>query len=198
MLCLPTAYFGTIHYYRQLVGCRELHIEMHEHFIKQSIRSTTSILSANGVQKLSVPVQHKGEKKPISELKISYAEPWQRVHWQAIKSAYGNSPYFNHYAHRMEDIYQKKFEYLPELNEYIRGIIFSVLKINLKVSPTHQYQEQALWPDYRSKQAEQNISLRLQPYTQTFAGRFAFVPNPSILDLLFNLGPEGLRYLKQA
>ena len=191
MLVLPTAYFGDVYYYFQITNAERICIETQEHFIKQSIRSTTNILTANGVQKLTVPVLNKSEKKPIKELRISYREPWQRVHWQAIKSAYGNAPYFVHYEPYIMALYEKKYEFLFDLNEEIRKVLFKLLKLNTEISYSEEYNSELIPYLYRSKKSEKP-EVNFRSYTQVFSDRFPFQNNLSILDLLFNCGPKGL------
>ena len=106
---LPTAYLAPVKYYAILLQAKNCSIEHHEHFIKQSIRNRCEIYGANGELRLTIPKERKGSSKTIiSEIKISYKDDWQKLHWNAIKSAYNSSPFFEYYSNELVVFIKKK------------------------------------------------------------------------------------------
>src|SRR5579872_5731971 len=129
MLLLSTAYLPPIQYFQKIVSAEVVCIEKYEHYIKQTYRNRCYILSANGVQCLSIPLIQTHEKIIITSVKISYAENWQKRHWRSITSAYGNSPFFIYYADELKVFYEKKFDLLFEYNLELLQVLLRLLKI---------------------------------------------------------------------
>lgn len=190
--CLPpTGYVKTIIRYGGVV------IDEYEHFTKQTIRNHYTILSANGVLRLSVPVIHRAPKMPVHEVMISYAEPWQRMHLNAIQSAYGRAPFFQHYFPELERIIMQSPVRLTELNRQLLEWIFTSIKASPEISFTKLYRKQE--NDLRhASDKHSDYFLKVSAgvnYAQVFADRFPFIKNLSILDLLFNGGNGAGRIL---
>ena len=205
---LSTAYLGPVQYYTKLSYFSNVLLEQHENFNKQTYRNRCTILGANGLQPLVIPVT-KGRrmKAPIREMKISYEENWQRVHWKAIVSAYNNSPYFEYYEFDLHPFFhQKKHEFLFDFNLKLQEVICELLEIEPSVSFTEEYIVPGTTniPDYRSaihpkqQAAIPDPHFKAQKYTQVFSEKFDFVPNLSILDLLFNEGPNAANVLENS
>ena len=190
---LPTAYFGPISYYAILLQYPNCNIELHEHFIKQSIRNRCDIYGANGKLRLTIPKQRKGSDKTIiKEIHISYKQNWQKEHWNAIVSAYNSSPYFEYYKDELQPLFEEKEEYLTSFNNKLQIVILSILQEGKKVNTTTEYLHQGNFSDLRNY----NWKIEKQEkYDQVFMEKQGFIPNLSILDLLFNLGPECADYL---
>lgn len=199
MTIFPTAYFPSIALMAAIVHEKELLIEAKESFPKQTHRNRAVILTANGAMTLSVPVSRpNGNHTCTCDIGISYAEPWNIIHWRAITSAYNSSPFFLFYKDGIEKILLKRYEKLCQLNETLLLYIFRQLKIEIPI----RYSEQYINPteareDYRDKYNYKHPDRLpfLPPYTQVFSDRMAFNGNVCILDTLFNLGPETLDYL---
>jgi hypothetical protein len=190
---LPTAYFGPISYYAILLQYPNCNIELHEHFIKQSIRNRCDIYGANGKLRLTIPKQRKGSDKTIiKEIHISYKQNWQKEHWNAIVSAYNSSPYFEYYKDELQPLFEEKEEYLTTFNNKLQIVLLSILQEGEKIKTTTEYLHQGDFSDLRNY----NWKIEKQEkYDQVFMEKQGFIPNLSILDLLFNLGPESADYL---
>jgi len=197
-ILLSTAYFAPVRYFSKLAAYPEIYIEQHENFVKQTYRNRTVILGANGPISLIVPVEKgRSQKVKIKDLRIAYDEEWQRNHWRTIFSAYNSSPFFEYYADDIESFFRKKHEFLFDFNRKITETILETLEIPVSLTLTDDFE---LLPENCLNSREQ-ISPKThliepdphfiaQPYTQVFAEKFGFVPDLSILDLLFNEGPS--------
>lgn len=177
-------------------------MESCEHYQKQSFRTRCAILTANGREVLSLPVVHRHDKEPIRETRIDYSTPWQRTLWRAIESAYGGSPFFLYYRDAIQPFFEKRFELLFDYNFLIIKALINALRLPATVSTTEDFLPMAD-NDLRQlihprRQSDAGYPLRLtEPYYQVFAHKFGFVPNVSVIDLLFNLGPEAGPYLQR-
>lgn len=196
-MLLSTAYLPPISYFRKIAAADVFYIEKHEHFEKQTYRNRCEIYGANGVQVLSVPLVNTHEKTIISQKKIAYKQKWQHQHWRSIESAYRNSPYFIYYADELYPFYASQFEFLFEYNTALLQTLLKMLKMSAKIHFTDHFEKNAA-TDYRNMLSEKNsaTSNHFTPYTQVFSDKHGFQANLSIIDLLFNLGPDSLDYLK--
>ncbi|HAX92483.1 MAG TPA: hypothetical protein DCY25_00805 [Bacteroidales bacterium] len=196
-LLLSTAYFPPACYFRLIRDAAIVFIEREENYLKQTYRNRCMILASNGVLILSVPVT-KGDrlKAPVKDIQIDYSKRWQQVHTGAFTSAYGRSPYFLYYSENIFSILQKKHRFLIDLNQELLQECLTLLNINKCINYTSSFEPATLKPgDYRyciSPKREQVFSSK--PYIQVF-GEAGFVPGLSILDLIFNLGPEAALFL---
>ncbi len=199
-IILSTAYLPPIEYVALLLQ-NNVQLERQEHFQKQSFRNRAHILSGNGVQALTVPVVNGNKEFPIEEACIDYSTSWQRDHWRSIVSAYNNSPYFLYYEDAIRPFYEQRHTHLTTFNEALLKTILQLLRIDCHWQYTIDY-ERAPEPDYRKlihpkRQAEAMYPLRItDSYAQVFEDRFPFTPNLSIIDLLFNEGPQTVSYLQ--
>lgn len=198
---LPLAYFPDIFYMSQVVGAKSILLETNEFFEKKTIRNRCDIAGANGKQKLSVPVKNINSKKIISEVEISYADSWQHKHFKAIESAYGLSPFYEFYIDDFLFVFENKFEKIADLNIAILNKIIEILEVDVLVDFTKTYisaYKQTEYHDFRfwySKANKDDGGVAYPVYTQVFTDKNGFLSNLSILDLLFNLGPETEEYL---
>ena len=181
-----------------------VYIEACENFQKQSYRNRCRFYGAEGVQTLSFPIVHEGgtHKIPISQIRIDYKIPWVQQHERAIVSAYGMSAYFDYYKDELFAILESGYERLFDLN--LALISFFVDKTGLKVDIrlTEEYEREPDMADLREsihpKRPNSILSeLDLEkPYFQVFAPKYGFMSDLSIMDLLFNEGPDSIIYLK--
>lgn len=190
---LPTAYLGPISYYAILLQYQNCNIEVHEHFIKQSIRNRCDIYGANGKLQLTIPKQRKGSNKTIiKDIQISYKQNWQKQHWNAIISSYNSSPYFEYYKDEFLPSFEKKEILLIDFNHKLQTVILNILEKEEEIKTTTTYLHQGDFTDLRCH--KWNLKQK-EKYNQVFMEKHGFIANLSILDLLFNLGPESADYL---
>jgi len=191
---LPTAYLGPISYYAILLQRPNCSIELHENFVKQSIRNRCNIYGANGELQLTIPKQRKGSDKTIiKEIQISYKQNWQKEHWNAIVFSYNSSPYFEYYKDEFLPFFKKEEMLLINFNNKLQAVTLRLLQEEKDVKTTTEYLHQGNFLDLR----DHKLNLRKQErYDQVFMEKHGFIANLSILDLLFNLGPESGNYLR--
>ncbi len=195
---LTTGYLPPAWYFRKALMAGAIRIEGCEHFVKQTIRSRCSILSANGTLTLSVPVRHTGRNRlPIRDLRIAGNQPWRHRHWQAICSAYNRSPFFFHYRDGLHGVLFSDSRFLVDLNDALLEWTLSCLGADVNVDRTQSYEATGLQEDFRDLSDTAAADQALPAYDQVFSARYGFVPGLSIIDLLFNKGDESLSFLKQ-
>ena len=219
---LQTTYFGPIQWYQKLYRYDHCMIEQYDSFQKQTYRNRCVIATANGVQALTVPVEHetlniKHETLKIKDIRISDHNQWRRVHWNALQSAYSESPFFEYYVDDLHPFFEQKYEYLLDFNEAIRQKVCELIDIHPHVVHSsqfivHNYEPQPaqnnyelctmnheLIADFRdvinAKHPQPDAEFTPKEYWQVFQHKHGFLPNLSILDLLFNMGPESIFYL---
>jgi hypothetical protein len=198
-LLVSTSYFPPVTYIAGCIRTDEVILEAHENYTKQTCRNHCSIYGPNGLQVLSVPVNKvNGNHTLITDIRISYSEPWQQMHRRSMESAYRNSPFFLYYQDYFMPFYEKKVPFLFDLNLQILETVFRILRIERKISQTLSYER---FPSDVTDQRELLVSKHhrgvMVPYTQVFGSRSGFLPDLSIIDLLFNLGPDSLEYLQK-
>ena len=202
---LQTTYFGPIQWYQKLYRYDHCLIEQYDTYQKQTYRNRCIIATANGLQALTVPVEHetlnmKHETLKVKDLRISDHNNWRRIHWNALQSAYSESPFFDYYADDIHPFFEKKYEFLIDFNEAIRQKVCELLDIHPDVSYTSDFRHQTSdITDFRevihTKHPQPDKDFAPQRYWQVFEGKHGFQANLSILDLLFNMGPESIFYL---
>jgi hypothetical protein len=204
-ILLSTAYFAPVHFYSRVIAHPQVYIEQFEHFNKQTYRNRAIILGGNGPIALVVPVvKGRGPKILIKDLKVSYEMNWQRNQWQTIVSAYNSSPYFEFYKDDIQPFFEKKTEYLLDLNQNINETICELLEIENSTILTTDFEKVPKeFLNFRETISPKNKTLpdpNFQPaeYTQVFSDKFGFTPNLSILDLLFNEGPNSYTILEES
>lgn len=199
-ILIESQYLPPIAYFSLLTQCDEVFIEVNENFEKQSYRNRFEIVGANKVQSLSIPVHHGGKKVPIKQLTIDYKQKWSNNHWRAIQSAYGKAPFFDFYADYIEDQIKADYITLYDLNSRLLTICLKLLKLKVKLGELPEYSKEPPEGiiDFRSqihpkKSLDSLAWFQPKVYHQIFGKDF--VPNMSILDLLFCMGPDALEVL---
>ena len=204
-LLLAAAYLGSVDFYARLYGCNKVCIEQWDHYVKQTYRNRCRILAAGGVvQTLTVPVvKPEYEKMPYKDIRISDHGNWRHLHWQALVSAYRNSPYFEYYEEDFLPFYTRKYEFLLDFNLSLQEMICKLIGIETDVELTSHYIDTAeakFYRDYReiADPGRKDCTIKVGPYYQVFPTSGGFQPDLSIVDLLFNMGPESLIVLRDA
>ena len=194
---LTIAYFPPIEYFAILARYSSLYIEACENYQKQSYRNRCHIYAENGLQALNFPVVHRDGSfcLPIREIEVDYSTPWVAKTERCIETAYRSSPFFDYYRDALFAILDDEPRTLWELD--MRIIRFFLQKIGLA---TELVPTTAFAPDHMDIHPKRpNGILREmgleRPYYQVFEGRNGFIPNLSIMDLLFNEGPSSIDYL---
>ena len=195
---LQTTYFGPIQWYQKLCSFDRCLVEQHDSYQKQTYRNRCIIATANGQQALTVPVEHTDEKTLVKDLRISDHNQWRRIHWNALQSAYSESPFFDYYADDIRPFFEKKYIFLVEFNEEILQTICQLIDIHPEVEYSKEYVQEHP-NDYRNvinaKHPQPDPDFKSKEYWQVFSRKHGFQPNLSILDLLFCMGPESIFYL---
>ena len=197
---LSTTYFGPVQWFQKLHRAEHVMIEQWESFQKQTYRNRCLIATTNGVQALTVPVEKSAAC--IKEIRISDHGNWRHLHWNALQSAYGESPFFEYYQDDIRPFYEKRWTFLFDFNEAIRQKMCELIDIAPSVTFTTAYitDPQALVVnDYRTvinpKHPAKDDDFETKAYYQVYQMKHGFQENLSILDLLFNMGPESIFYL---
>jgi len=200
-ILLSTSYFGPISYYSKFLLPLDIWIEKHEHFIKQSYRNRSVIYGANGPVSLTIPVK-KGSfhKIKIAELEIDYSKDWQINHWRAIESSYNSAPFFQFYSDDIKKFFETDTKLLFEHNLNIIQSILKLIHLPADILFTDKYQVYTTHSkdyrmDLRPKNPPEDTLFKPIRYFQVFDNIHGFMPDLSILDLIFNAGPETLDIL---
>lgn len=194
-------YLAAVPLYARLYASETIVIDDVSPFVKQTFRNRAVIATENGMQSLTIPVVHDGGKVAMRDVRISEHGNWRHQHWNAIVSAYRKSPFFDYYADDFAHFYEERDGFLMDFNVRLHGVVSELLGLERKVE---FFSDEALdknaADDLRRiaepKALETVEGVVLQPYYQVFAQRNGFIPSLSIVDLLFNMGPEGLLVLR--
>ena len=211
-ILLETQFFPPISYMSALIKHPSVILEKNEHFQKGSYRNRCHITTAQGVQILSVPLKKgKNKQQIITDVQISNDIDWQRPLWRTLQTAYGNAPFWEHYAPLFEPFFTKQYSFLFEYNLDILKMVLKILKcqtsISLsftetynavyKVTPTRDEAGGIKGVDSRNHFTPKNETNNPKRYAQVFEDRNGFIPHLSILDLIFCSGNQSLDILKQ-
>ncbi len=193
-LLIDLHYLPCLDYVSGIVQFGEVRLEAHEHYQKQSYRNRCYVLTANKVDALTVPVQQGTHHQPIRDLRIDAGQTWQMHHWRCLQAAYGKAPFFDYYAPDFELVYRKGWSFLFDLNYELLTICLKLMRLSPNVDLTEWYNKDAPVGLFDARSTV-NLRNRLQPYVfhqpVSYSQNFGqnFVPNLSILDLLFCQGP---------
>jgi hypothetical protein len=200
MIVLPLTYFGNIAYFKYLLSGKQIWIDNREPYLKQTYRNRTLILGSNGPIELTIPVKStKGKLLAIDKIEISYAEKWQIKHWRSIESSYNSSPFFEEYRDEIKSLILNNQQYLADYTLNILIRMLDLLNIDESINFVSQQALPKNYKDYRTyfKPTKSPLFENVKSYPQVFNYKFDFVPNLSVLDLLFNEGPYAKAYLKR-
>ena len=197
---LPCCYLAPISHYSAYYRAEEVRLEVCDHFVKQTLRNRCYIDSPNGALALTIPVVKTEGKTLMRDIRISDHGNWRHQHWVALESSYRQSPFFEYYADDFAPFYEKKWEFLADFNEELMMLVTSLLDISKPIIRTQAPSPLPLWGSALKWQGRGNEALPQRgsgegAYYQVFASRHGFLPDLSIVDLLFNEGPEGVLWL---
>src|SRR5574344_1474574 len=182
---LSSAYFGPIQYYSKLFRYDISYVERYDNYLKQTYRNRCIIATTNGVQALTVPIEgFEGSKCLMRDIRISDHGNWRHLHLNALESAYSESPYYEYYIDDLLPFFAK---------------ICGFIDIHPHIIPTSDFIKSDEMDDFRDairpKHPLPDAEFSAKPYYQVYKQKYGFTPNLSILDLLFNMGPESIFFL---
>ena len=183
-------------------------MEQWESFQKQTYRNRCLIATTQGIQALTIPVDRPSTVNYIKDIRVSDHGNWRHLHWNALQSAYGESPFFDYYQDDIRPFFEQRWDFLLDFNEAIRVKMCELIDIQPKVSLTDSWSDIShsslhtlhssiidLREAIRPKHPGADPDFEAKPYYQVYRQKHGFLPNLSILDLLFNMGPESIFYL---
>ena len=201
---LSSAYLAPVEYYTKLLAYDKVFVEQYDHYIKQTYRNRCTIAGPSGELALSIPtVKPDTLKCPMKDIRISDHGNWRHLHWNAIESAYNNTPFFEYYKDDFRPFYEKKYEFLIDFNEELCRMVCELIDIHATIERTSEYKMEFARGEFDFREVihpkknfrEVDTEFVPQPYYQVFESKLGFLPNLSIIDLLFNMGPESLLVL---
>ena len=205
-ILLSSAYLPPVQYFAHLQNAEQVWIEQYDHYQKQTYRNRCVIAAPDGPLSLTVPIEKPNTQKAfMRDIRISDHGNWRHLHWNAIESAYNHTPFFEYYKDDFRPFYEKKFDFLVDYNEQLCQLICQLIDIDTSLQRTESYIAEpsntiidlrdAIHP---KKEVMNEASFAIVPYYQVFQERLGFLPNLSIIDLLFNMGPESILVLQQS
>ncbi len=202
-MVFPALYNAPINYYARLSEQSAVVLEQYDSYTRQTYRNRCRIMGPNGLITLSIPViKEQGSKTLMKDVRIDYDSHWNRIHWKSLVASYASSPFFEYFRDEFAPFYERKFTRLIDLNHRLMEHTLNLLGLKLPVRLSESFTRITSERDPRhyihpkKNQAVADPGFQPQAYRQVFADRFGFRSNLSILDLLFNLGPEALSYLQ--
>ena len=206
---LSTAYLPPVQWFSRLAANSVVHMEMWESYHKQTYRNRCVIDAPNGAVALTIPVEKPEDgSRLIKDIRISDHDEWRTKHWHALESSYYNTPFFEFYQDDFQPFYEKKYEYLIDFNEALIHKCMELAGIRCELLRTEKFVDPS---DIDSTETDdlrflispkthysQDTQFICKPYYQVFAERHDFLPNLSIIDLLFNMGPETILILRDS
>ncbi len=205
-ILLSSAYLPPVQYFAHLQSAEQVWIEQYDHYQKQTYRNRCVIAAPDGPLSLTIPIEKPNTQKAfMRDIRISDHGNWRHLHWNAIESAYNHTPFFEYYKDDFRPFYEKKFDFLVDYNEQLCQLVCQLIDIDTSFQRTESYVTEpsntiidlrdAIHP---KKEVIDDASFSAVPYYQVFQERLGFLPNLSIIDLLFNMGPEAILVLQKS
>ena len=187
------AYLPSVNYMVRIVAQKEIGFIISNHFQKQTFRNRTSIYGPNGKLNLTIPIVHRKDldHQLDKNVLIHQETSWQKNHWRSLEASYRSSPFFEFYELNLYPFFHTRQENLMELNIQLILEILSLLEVDIDIN-----KEDEISIEFRALILAKEKTNKSNPiYSQVFANKHGYLDNLSILDLLFNLGPESVDYL---
>lgn len=198
MIVLHPAYFPNVAFFSVYLNARDVVLENQDNYQKQTYRNRAYICTDRGKHLLSIPIVHtKGAtgRQYYKDVRLDNSYPWQRLHWRTLETAYRTSPFFEFYEDEIKPLYEKEFDLLLDFNLASIQTICDCLQVEFVDEFTDTYSLEYEM-DYRYLvNAKKELPDEFPEYVQVFGDRHGFIPNLSILDVLFNLGPNTSGYI---
>ena len=201
----PALYNGPVQYFARLVREEEIILEQYDSYIKQTYRNRCSIMGPNGLLTLSIPVKSiRGTKNLFKDVRVDYDTAWNKIHWKSLVASYAASPFFEYFRDDLLPFYDKKFEFLVDLNAALLYKTLQMMGLDIPIDLSNDFMDMKgdndprhfIHPKLDSRMADPGFTP--QVYHQVFEEKHGFLPNLSILDLMFNEGPTSLLVLKNS
>ncbi len=203
---MSVAYLAPLHYYARMLAAQKVYLEQHDNYLKQTYRNRCEIVTGNGVIPLSIPVDKGDNLKCLSrDICLSEHTNWQTLHWRSLVAAYNSSPFFEYYADDLLPFYERTWHFLFDFNCEIQTKILELIDMEVDVELTADFKtefsqgeldlRESIHP--KKKPESEDPAYKAISYYQVFDSKFGYVPNMSIVDLLFNMGPESKTILKK-
>jgi hypothetical protein len=200
-ILLHPCYFGPIDMYASLVQADSFVFEKEDNYQKQTYRTRQYIYGANGELLLNIPIKHRKNKTDLhqkyKDIRIENTFKWQPLHWKSLEAAYKTSPFFEFYEDEFAPLFEKKANFLMDFNLMATQIVFECLQLDFSFKITEEFKLKTdEYDDQRHLvSSKRKSAANLEEYIQVFQAKYGYIPNLSILDLLFNTGPSALGYL---
>lgn len=206
-ILLSSAYLPPVQYFAHMLRAERVYVEQFDHYQKQTYRNRCVIAAPDGPLALTLPIEKPETAKAfMRDIRISDHGNWRHLHWNALQSAYNHTPFFEYYKDDFIPFFEKKHAFLVDFNENLIQLICSLIDMQPQLDRTMNYHPQAeagvddlrevIHPKRDYTLADE--AFKVIPYYQVFQERLGFLPNLSIVDLLFNMGPESLLILQES
>ncbi len=203
---LSSAYLAPVEYYSKLLAYDNVMVEQYDHYVKQTYRNRCIIAAPDGPLTLSIPIVSPGIPKCcMRDIRISEHGNWRRMHWNALETSYNHTPFFEFYKDDFRPFYERHYEFLTDFNEELCDLVCSLMDFKPNMQRTSEYKKHIPFEDSDFRELihpkkdflVEDPWFRPCPYYQVFSEKQGFLPNLSIVDLLFNMGPESLLVLQE-
>nr|WP_038530603.1 WbqC family protein [Formosa agariphila] len=198
-ILLHPTYFPDVAHMAAIAQSDVVTFEMDDNFAKQTYRTRTYIYGANGKLLLNIPVVYtQKNRQKYRDVKVSNAENWQSIHWKSLLSAYKTSPFFEYYEDDLHPLFEMKVDYILDYNLKCFEVISECLQLEKSILKTEEFKHEVEDASDLRHLVNPKLDLNFQneKYTQVFDDKHGFINNLSVLDLLFNEGPNALDYLE--
>ena len=201
-ILLHPTYFGPVSQYAAMINVGEVVFENEDNYQKQTYRNRMYIYGANGKLLLNIPIRHTGNKsghQKYKDIRIENDFPWQKQHWKSLENVYRTSPFFEFYEDEFYPLYHQNFEFLMDFNYRTFELALECLQTDISFQKTSEFilKPQDVINGRSLVEAKKRDPEQLEPYPQVFQEKFGFLNDLSIVDLIFNEGPNAVNYLEQ-